>query len=118
MVEQARLLKALMVLGLKEVDAEIYVLLAKEGPQKGKDIAETLNVYRQRVYRSLDRLQRKCCVKATLERPSRFSAVALEEVIDVLVEANLEEAREMEQNRQSILSHWQTMTKKTMSGKL
>lgn len=106
------LLKSLTGLGLKEVDAEIYLLLAKEGPQTGRNIAEALNLYKQQVYRSLRSLQCKGCVKATKERPSKFSVVAIQEVIDSLVDVRLEEAQHMEENRQRILSSWQALIKK------
>ncbi len=112
MVTEEKLLEALMGLGLKEIDAEIYVFLAKKGPQKGIDIAGALSLRKQPLYRSLKSLQCKGCVKATRERPSRFSAVSIEEVVDLLAGANLKEAQHLEENRQGILSYWQTMIKK------
>jgi len=71
-------------LGLTDVDAGIYLLLAKEGPRKGKSIGEALNLYKQQLYRSLKRLQEKGMVSSTLERPARFSAVSLEKVFRIL----------------------------------
>ena len=112
MVRQGMLLKSLVGLGLKEVDAEIYLLLAKEGPQTGRNIAEALTLYKQQLYRSLKSLQYKGCVKATSEHPSKFSAVAIEDVLDMLVDVSLEEVQDMEENRQRILSYWQAILKK------
>lgn len=106
------LLKALMGLELKKADAEIYLLLAKEGPQTGRNIAEALNLYKQQLYRSLKSLQCKGCVKATRERPSKFSAVAIQDVLDMLVDVSLGEAEDLMENRQRILSYWQAMMKK------
>ena len=81
------LLKTLVSLGLTEVDAEIYLLLATEGPQRGRNVAEVLKLYKQQLYRSLKRLQKKGVINATLERPARFSAVSLEKIVDFLIEA-------------------------------
>ena len=106
------LLKALISLGLKEDDAEIYLLLAREGPQTGRNIAEVLNLYKQQLHRSLKNLQYKGCVKPDCERPSKFSAVAIEVVVDMLADESLDEAENMEENRQRILSSWQAMMKK------
>jgi len=71
-----------------------------------------LSLYKQQLYRSLKSLQYKGCVKTTCKRPARFSAAAIEEVIDLLVDVNLEEAQDMERNRQRILAYWQAMIKK------
>jgi hypothetical protein len=51
-------------------------------------------------------------VKTTCEWPALFSAVAIEEVIDILVDLRLTEAQDMEENRQEILSYWLTMIRK------
>jgi sugar-specific transcriptional regulator TrmB len=110
-----RMLKTLVSLGLTEIDSEIYLLLAKEGPQKGRNMAEALNLYKQQLYRSLKRLQRKGMINATLEHPSRFCAVPIENIIDLLIKANLEEVQQMEENRKKILSFWKAMIKKELA---
>ncbi len=106
------LLKALVGLGLKEIDAEIYLLLTREGSQKGRDIAEALSLYKQELYRSLKRLQRKGMVDASLERPARFSARSLEKVLDCLIEAKKESALALQQSKDDLISSWKTTVKK------
>ncbi len=112
MERQDVLLRTFVSLGLTETDAEVYLFLAKSGPQKGRDIAQALGLYKQQLYRSLRSLECKGCVKVAYAHPSRFFAVSIENVINLLVGANLQEAEIMEENRQKILSCWQAMMKK------
>lgn len=111
-MKQKALTKALTSLGLSEIDAEIYLLLAKEGPQPGRHIAESLALYKQQLYRSLKRLQKKGVVHTFLERPARFSAVSLEKVLDFLIEAKKEQALALQESREELLSGWRAITKK------
>src|SRR5512136_3288891 len=106
------LLKTLVSLGFTEVDAEIYLFLAIEGPQKGKNVAGVFKLYKQQLYRSLKRLQKKGVINATLERPARFSAVSLEKILDFLIEAKKEQALALQESREDLLSRWKTLIKK------
>ena len=47
------MLKTLVNLGFTETDAQVYVYLATEGPQKASDIAEELQIYKLHLYRIL-----------------------------------------------------------------
>jgi len=112
LLRQEMLLKALVSLGLTEVDAEIYLLLAREGPQKGRNVAEVLKLYKQQLYRSLKRLQKKGVINASLERPARFSAVSVERILDFLIEAKKEQALALQESREDLLSRWKILIKK------
>lgn len=111
-LDHERLLKTLAHLGLTEGDSEIYLLLAKEGPQKGRDLAKTLNLYKQQLYRGLTRLKEKGMVGATLERPARFSAVSLEKVLQFKIEAKKEQALALQESKKELLSAWVSMIEK------
>jgi sugar-specific transcriptional regulator TrmB len=101
--------KTLVRLGLTKKDAQVYVFLAQTGPQKARDIAHALEMYKRQLYRSLKKLQNKGIVSATLERPAKFSAVPFEKVLDIFAKAKIEEAQLIEQNKEEILSKWQSM---------
>ena len=103
------MLKTLESLGLKHLDAEVYVYLARNYPQKARDIAEALETYKRQLYRSLKNLQRKGMVSASPERPARFSAVSFDKVLAQFSKANREEANRIEENREKILSVWRSM---------
>jgi sugar-specific transcriptional regulator TrmB len=102
------MLKTLESLGLKQLDAEVYVYLAKNEPQKAREISEALETYKRQLYRSLKSLQLKGMVSASQERPVRFSAVSLDKVLDRFIQADREEAQRIEQNRDQILSMWRS----------
>jgi sugar-specific transcriptional regulator TrmB len=102
------MLKTLESLGLKHLDAEVYVYLAQKDPQKARDIAEALETYKRQLYRSLRKLQRKGMVSASQEHPARYSAVAFDKVLDLFVKTNREEAQRIEENKEQILSMWRS----------
>ena len=103
------MVKTLESLGLKHLDAAVYVYLSQNDPQKAKDIAEALETYKRQLYRSLKNLQHKGMVSASQERPARFSAVSFDKVLDQFIIVNREEARRVEQNKERILAHWHFM---------
>ena len=102
--------KTLINLGFTETDTQVYVFLTTEGPQKARDIAETLNLYKQRLYRSLGKMQNKGIIKAS-GYPAQFSAVPIEKVIDLLVKDNVEQAEYVIRNRQDLLYSWRKIIK-------
>ena len=102
------MLKTLESLGLRHIEAEVYVYLTQNDPQKAQEIAQALEKYRRQLYRSLKILQRQGMVNASQERPARFSAVAFDKVLDHFIEANREEALSIEEKREQILSIWRT----------
>jgi sugar-specific transcriptional regulator TrmB len=111
-LSKEQLLKAIISLGLSQVDAEVYIFLAKMGPQKGRDIAEALKLYKQQLYRSLRNLQGKGLASATCEHPAQFSAVSFERVIDIYIQVKTEEAKALQETREELLSAWRSIIKK------
>jgi len=77
-----RVIKALIGFGLTRVDAEVYVYLAKKGPQKAVDLAKALNINKQKIYASLKNLQTKGLVS---KDRTIFSALPFEEALDLLI---------------------------------
>jgi sugar-specific transcriptional regulator TrmB len=108
-VSQEKVLKTLSGLGLTRLDSKVYIYLAKKGPQKGGEIVKALKVQKPQLYRSLKNLQGKAIVSATIERPARFSAVPFESVLDLFIRAKLEEAQNIQTEKNKLLSSWQTI---------
>ncbi|HLN44502.1 MAG: helix-turn-helix domain-containing protein [Chloroflexota bacterium] len=102
------MLRMLESLGLKRLDAEVYVYLAQHDSQRARDIAEALKTYNRQLYHSLKSLQRKGMVSISQEYPARFSAVAFNKILDQFIEANREEAQRIEENREQILWMWRS----------
>ena len=106
-MSQEKVVKTLESFGLTQLDSQIYLFLSKTGLQKGRDLTSGLKITKQQLYRSLKTLQSRGIVNATLERPTRFSAVPLEKVLDSFLKAKIEETQRLQQDKDSILSDWQ-----------
>ena len=105
----------LVKLGFTETDAQVYVYLATEGPQRASDLAEALKIYKQHLYRILKNLQSKGIINASPEYPTRYSAVLFEKVLDRLIEAKMEQQQSLEASKKELLSTWRSLTEKGVS---
>ena len=104
--------KTLASLGLNELDAEIYIFLAKNGPQKTKDIASSLKMSRQKLYFGLKSLQDRGVVISSKERPARFSAATFEKVLEYFLEAKREQQQSLQNSKDDLLSTWRSLIKR------
>ena len=94
-MSQEQVLKTLENLGFDQVDAQIYVYLAKKGVQKASDICKALKLTKQQLYPCLKRLQSKGIVSSTMEHPARFSVMPFEKVLDLFIKAKMEETQRL-----------------------
>jgi sugar-specific transcriptional regulator TrmB len=108
-VDQEKLLKTLVNVGLTQLDAEVYLLLAKKGPIKARDATKALKLSKQRFYPIIKNLQRKGVVTATLEHPAMFSAVAFKKVLDLFVKSKMAEAQHVQKHKEDLLLDWQSV---------
>jgi sugar-specific transcriptional regulator TrmB len=108
-LSQEQVLKMLANLGFDIVDATVYVYLAKKGMQKASEIRKATKLTKQQLYPSLKRLQSKGIVSSTIEHPARFSAMPFEKVLDLFIQARIEETRRIQQSKVEILSNWQNL---------
>ena len=102
-------LKTLEGFGLSRIDAEVYVYLAKKGPQKGRELANALQVTKQQLYPSLKNLKNKGIVTASLERPALFSAIAFKKVLELLIEIKVEQAKAIKETKKELLDSWRSI---------
>jgi len=109
-VSLERVLKTLEGFGLSRIDAEVYVYLAKKGPKKGRELANALQVTKQQLYPSLKNLKNRGIVTASLERPALFSAVAFEQVLELLIEIKVEQAKVIKETKKELLGSWQSIS--------
>jgi len=87
----------------------VYIYLAKKGPQKGIDIAGALKIRKRQLHLILKALQDKGVVTVSPEHPVLFSALAFEKALDLLVEANVEQAKAIEAAKEELLDSWRDM---------
>lgn len=98
--------------GLSQLDARVYVYLVRKGPKKAYEITNYLHSSKQQIYPSLKNLQNKGLISSTLERPAKFSAMQFDNVIDLFVEAKLNEAKILQQQKDLLLADWQSIAVK------
>jgi sugar-specific transcriptional regulator TrmB len=104
-----RVLRTLEGFGLSRLDAEVYVYLAKRGPQNGGAVAVALKIRNRQLHNILKTLQDRGVVSASSRHPVLFSAVGFEEAINLLVDADLEQTKAIKNIQEELLSEWRSM---------
>ena len=99
-------IETLVSCGLRRIDAEVYAFLAKKGPHKGKDLAKSLKITKQKLYPALKNLKEKSIVKSTSKRPALFSSEPIEKVLTMFMESRKKEIQSMIQKKEELLSKW------------
>jgi sugar-specific transcriptional regulator TrmB len=109
-LSQEQVLKTLLGLGLTRLDSQVYIYLAKKGPQKGRDLLKGLKIPRQQLYRSLKNLQSKGIVSGTFEHPARFTAISFDKILDLFIKSKIAEAQLIQERKSEILTSWQSIS--------
>jgi predicted transcriptional regulator len=111
-MSRERIINALKVLGLSNIDTRVYVLLAKDGPHKIEEIASVLNQPERNIRRSLRDLQNTKIVEASIEYPFEFIAVPFEEVMKLIIDVKKEQAKALQASKEELISSWRSITEK------
>ena len=101
-----RVIRIIEGLGLKRTEAEVYVYLAKKGPLSAEEVVAIFNLSKQKLYRILKKLQNIGVVNTEPKNPAIFKALVFEKALDLLIRANIEQARAIEEIREELLSNW------------
>lgn len=112
-MSQNLILTKLIDLGFSDQEARIYLLLAKIGQLKAKDVSRTLKINKVQVYRNLRNLQNRDFVESSLGCPALFSATPFEKVIDLLAESKSSEAMLLRSNKETLLTLLERMDQRT-----
>ena len=102
--------KFLQVLGLSKREIQVYMFLAKSGVQSTSFVAKRLKMERVQAYRTFKKLQEKGFIEATLERPTRFTIVPFEALVDTFINAKKNEVTSLNEQKQSLLTAWQSIS--------
>ena len=108
-VSLEKALKALTNLGLSEVDAKVYIYLAKKGPHEQEDLANALKLTKHQLCLSIERLLSKKMVEITEAHSIKYSAIELEEVLAQLVKSGKEQVKVVQMKSNEFLFAWYTM---------
>ena len=102
--------KFLQMLGLSKREIQVYMFLAKSGVQSTSFVAKRLKMERVQAYRTFKKLQEKGFIEATLERPTRFTIVAFEALVDQFISAKKNEITNLTDQKQPLLTAWQSIS--------
>lgn len=100
----------LQILGLSKREIQVYMFLAKSGVQSTSFVAKRLKMERVQAYRTFKKLQEKGFIEATLERPTRFTIVPFEALVDNFITAKKNEVVTLNDQKQNLLTAWQSIS--------
>ncbi len=100
------LVERLTEFGLDEREALAYYHLHRLGPSKASEVVQATGLQRTETYRVLDDLATKGAIDRTLERPQRFIARPLEEVLDLAMDQRRLELQDLADQRPTIEQAW------------
>jgi len=110
-----RVLKTLEGFGLSRVESEVYVYLAKSGPTKAKDLSNQLGIKKQQLHVALSSLRKRGIVAKKSEHASLFSALAFEELLNLLLKLDSEKVETIKETKQELINSWRNVTKQNNS---
>ena len=102
--------KFLQALGLSKREIQIYMFLAKSGAQSTSFAAKRLKMERVQAYRTFRKLQEKGFIEATIERPTRFTVIPFETLLDSFIESRKSEVESLSQEKEKLLSSWREVS--------
>ncbi len=100
----------LQILGLSKREIQVYMFLAKSGVQSTSFVAKRLKMERVQAYRTFKKLQEKGFIEATLERPTRFTIVPFEALVDNFISTKKNEVVNLNDQKQNLLTAWQSIS--------
>jgi sugar-specific transcriptional regulator TrmB len=89
--------------GLTLNEARVFLALTLLGTANVKKISKSSNVAREAVYRVLPRLQKLGLVEKEISRPTRFSALTLDDAVTVLLALRNRETRDLQEKAKVLL---------------
>ena len=92
--------------GLTKNESKIYVFLSKKGPKKAIDICIEEGIPRTETYHLLSTLETKGIVIASIQRPTKFSAVKIEKAIEAIIQNQQEKIEELKLLKYDMIELW------------
>lgn len=105
-----RIFKTLVELGLSETDSRVYILVSFIGPMNARKISDELKITKQQLYAILKKLKNRKVIEISDSRPSLISAIPFEVILKMLVDSKIDEASEIQEKKEELISDWQTVS--------
>ena len=104
--------------GLTKNESKIYIYLTKSGPKKAIEISRDESIPRTETYHLLTNLEIKGIVRPSIQKPTRFSAVTIEEAIESIIhnqEKKIEELKILKNDMVDLWNSFQNIRNNTKS---
>lgn len=111
-MDDKRIYEILNDLGLSKRKADIYLFLSKKGVQKAQSIAAHLDIDRAQTYRLLRSLKEMGVLEETIEAPTRYIAIPVEDLIESYLKDKKSEIDSLEADKEKIVSYFSSISKK------
>jgi len=92
--------------GLTGNQSKVYIYLGKYGSKSAPEVCKSLRLPRTETYHLLTALQNKGIVSATFQHPIKFKATPLNKAVWILVNAEKERIKGLENQEQDIQELW------------
>ncbi len=92
--------------GLTKNESKIYVFLSKKGPKKAIEISQEEAIPRTETYHLLSSLEAKGIVTVSIQRPTNFSAVKIEQAIESIINNQQERIEELKILKHDMIELW------------
>ncbi len=106
-----RVKKILSNFGFTKTEAEVYLYLAKTGPQRGSDIASRLRITKQQLYPTLKSLKKKGIATSRPERAALFSVLTFDGLLNHYIKLGVEQAKSLKIKKQELVDNWEDITR-------
>ena len=92
--------------GLTKNESKIYLFLSKNGSKKAIEISREEIIPRTETYHLLSTLESKGIVSPSIQRPTRFKAVKIEDAIESIIQNHKKKIDELELLKQDMVDLW------------
>lgn len=103
--------ETLIKLGLSKKETKVYIFLAMNGEKKASEISSATSLNRTETYKVLMKLQKMGLVSVILERPLKFTALPLEDTLNMLIESKKMSIKMLEEEKEKLIGVWQSLPK-------
>jgi sugar-specific transcriptional regulator TrmB len=98
--------QTLMGLGLKFLQAKMYLALAKLGKADVKTISKASNVARQDIYRIMPTLEKLGLAEKIIANPTMYKATPIKEGLSILLQNRKEEIADLQKKTTSLINNF------------
>jgi sugar-specific transcriptional regulator TrmB/CBS domain-containing protein len=91
-------------------EIQVYMFLARSGVQSTSLVAKRLKMERVQAYRTFKKLLEKGFIEATLERPTRFTIVPFEALLETFINTKKSEIASFNEQKDQLLNSWHSIS--------